>query len=459
MYGQRHIHLIGIGGVGMAGIAEVLLTLGYEVTGSDLRESPIVERLRSLGGRVSIGHAAEHLGRADCVVVSTAVPPTNPERLAAEARGIPVIPRAEMLAELMRTKYAVAVGGAHGKTTTTSMTAAVLTEGGLDPTVVVGGRIRATGTGARLGAGDYLVAEADESDGSFLKLYPSVAVVTNIDREHLSHFGSMAALREAFAAFIDRVPFYGAAILCIDDPQVAALGAEATRRVRTYGFSDEAEVRASEVETVGLEARFRVHRGDTELGTVRLGMPGHHNIQNSLAAITVGLEFGLPWPVIRDGLQGFGGVSRRFEIRGEHGGVMLVDDYGHHPTEIAAVLATARAAWPDKQLVVVFQPHRYTRTIDLHDRFATAFGEADRLILCPIYAAGEEAKEGVTSEWLAEAVGEGSALPVTVTGTLDEAASMLINEARPGEVWITLGAGDITRLAEDWARRVQAAEV
>jgi UDP-N-acetylmuramate--alanine ligase len=364
-----------------------------------------------------------------------------------------------MLAELMRTKYAVAVGGAHGKTTTTSMTAAVLTEGGLDPTVVVGGRIRATGTGARLGAGDYLVAEADESDGSFLKLYPSVAVVTNIDREHLSHFGSMAALREAFAAFIDRVPFYGAAILCIDDPQVAALGAEATRRVRTYGFSDEAEVRASEVETVGLEARFRVHRGDTELGTVRLGMPGHHNIQNSLAAITVGLEFGLPWPVIRDGLQGFGGVSRRFEIRGEHGGVMLVDDYGHHPTEIAAVLATARAAWPDKQLVVVFQPHRYTRTIDLHDRFATAFGEADRLILCPIYAAGEEAKEGVTSEWLAEAVGEGSALPVTVTGTLDEAASMLINEARPGEVWITLGAGDITRLAEDWARRVQAAEV
>ena len=450
MYRSRRIHLIGIGGVGMAGIAEVLLTLGYEVSGSDLRESPVLARLRSLGGRIGIGHAAANLGDAEVVVVSSAIARSNPEWVAAEERGLPVVPRAEMLGELMRTKYGVAVAGAHGKTTTTSMIASVLTEGGLDPTVVVGGRILAVQSGARLGAGPYMVAEADESDGSFLKLLPTITVVTNLDREHMDHFGSMDALRSAFAAFIERVPFYGAAVLGIDDQEVRALAAGAGRRILTYGTSPDAEFRATEIVSTGLESRYvAVHEGRT-LGQVRLAMPGRHNVVNSLAAIAVGREFNLPFAAIRDGLAKFGGVARRFEVRGEHGGVIVVDDYGHHPTEIAAVLSTARAAWPDRRVVVVFQPHRYTRTRDLLARFGAAFGDAGLVILAPIYAAGEKPIPGVSSAGVGVAIEQGSQVPVIVAGDLADASEILIREARAGDVVLTLGAGDVWRLGEAW---------
>ncbi len=461
MYRSRRIHLIGIGGVGMSGIAEVLLTLGYDVSGSDLKESPVLARLRTLGGRVHLGHAAENVGDADVVVVSTAVPRSNPERIAAEERGIPVVPRAEMLGELMRTKYAVAVSGAHGKTTTTSMIASVLTVGGLDPTVVVGGRIRAAQSGARLGAGPYMVAEADESDGSFLKLLPTVTVVTNLDREHMDHFGSMEALRAAFGAFVDRVPFYGAAVLCIDDPEVRALAAGAARRVLTYGTAPDAEFRAVDITTEGLETRYAALKEGTPLGSVRLAMPGRHNVLNSMAAIAVGVEFNLPFAVIRDGLEQFGGVARRFDIRGEQGGVIVVDDYGHHPTEIAAVLATARATWPGRRLLAVFQPHRYSRTRDLLTRFATAFVDAAHVIVTPIYAAGEKAVPGVTAAGLAAAVEEGSRVPVTVAGDLGAAGDLLARLVQPGDVVLTLGAGDVWRVGEAWlgTRADEAAQV
>ncbi len=450
MYRSRRIHLIGIGGVGMSGIAEVLLTLGYEVSGSDLKESPVLGRLRALGGRIAAGHAAENVGDADVVVVSSAVGRSNPEWVEAERRAIPVVPRAEMLGELMRTKYAVAVSGAHGKTTTTSMIASVLTEGGLDPTVVVGGRILAAQSGARLGAGRFMVAEADESDGSFLKLVPTVAVVTNIDREHMDHFGTMEALRAAFAAFIDRVPFYGASVLCLDDAEVRALAAGATRRVRTYGISPDAEFRAVEVEMAGLETRYVALHEGRKLGPVHLKMPGRHNVLDSLAAIAVGVEFNLPFAAIQEGLAAFGGVARRFEIRGEHGGVIVVDDYGHHPTEIAAVLATARATWPDRRLVVVFQPHRYTRTRDLFTRFAAAFADAAQVIMAPIYPAGEKPIPGVTAAGLAAAVEETSRVPVAVARDLEEAGRILRLEARAGDIVLTLGAGDVWHVGEAW---------
>ncbi len=450
MYGQAHIHLVGIGGVGMASIAEVLLTQGYTVSGSDLKDSPVLRRLRSLGGQVYVGHDATHVHGADVVAVSSAVVPDNPEWIEAGRTGIPVVPRAELLAELMRTKYGVAVAGAHGKTTTTSMVASVLAEGGLDPTVIVGGRILDAGSGAISGLGDYMVAEADESDGSFLRLMPAVAVVTNIDREHIQHFGTMAALEAAFLEFVDRVPFYGAAILCVDDPAVARLAGRAARRVRTYGLSAGAEVQAAEVTASGTTVRYTTLVGGRRVGDIVLGMPGRHNIQNSLAAVAVGLEFGLPFAVVRDGLAQFGGVSRRFEVRGEHGGTILVDDYGHHPTEVAAVLATARATWPDHRLVCVFQPHRYTRTADLLDEFAGAFGAADRVIVCPIYPAGEAPIDGVTAAHLARVIAAGSGVEVSVARDLEAAAAAIDRQAGPGEVWMTLGAGDVGRLAEGW---------
>jgi UDP-N-acetylmuramate--alanine ligase len=460
MYRSRRIHLIGIGGVGMSGIAEVLLTLGYEVSGSDLKDSPVLARLRTLGGRIHLGHDAANVGDADVVVVSTAIASSNPERMAAEERGIPVVPRAEMLGELMRTKYAVAVSGAHGKTTTTSMIASVLTVGGLDPTVVVGGKIRAAQSGARLGAGPYLVAEADESDGSFLKLLPTVTVVTNIDREHMDHFGSMEALRTAFAAFIDRVPFYGASVLCVDDPEVRALAAGASRRVLTYGFSPDAEFRALEVTMDGLETRYVAVKEGTPLGPVKLALPGRYNVLNSLAAIAVGSEFNLPFAAIRDGLAEFGGVARRFDIRGEHGGVIVVDDYGHHPTEIAAVIAAARSSWPERRLIAVFQPHRYTRTRDLLVRFGAAFAQAGQVIVAPIYAAGEKPIAGVSAAGLAAAVADGSHVPVALAGNLEEAGEILSRLVAPGDVVLTLGAGDVWRVGEAWlAAANQAAQV
>jgi UDP-N-acetylmuramate--alanine ligase len=448
----RCVHFIGIGGIGMSGIAELLANLGYVVTGSDERRSPVTERLGSLGVRVMYGHAADHVGGADVVVVSSAVRPTNPEVVEAERRHIPVIPRAEMLAELMRLRYAVAVAGAHGKTTTTSMIALVLERAGLDPTAVIGGRLSAFGSNARLGRGELMVAEADESDRSFLKLFPTIAVITNIDHEHLENYGSFADLQQAFVDFANRVPFYGAVVCCADDPPLAAVIPRMTRRVTTYGLTSEtADVTADEV-TLGplkVEAtvRRRARRADDpaksqiQLGRLQLNVPGRHNLLNALATVTVGIELGVPYAEIARGLAEFRGAERRFEVKGEPGGILVVDDYGHHPTEIAAVIASARAL--NRRIVVAFQPHRFTRTAALLDAFGPALQGADHIVLTDVYAAGEEPIAGASLENLAAAVRRAVTAPVDVVPHLEEVPRALAAAARPGDVVITLGAGSI----------------
>ena len=446
---QVKVHFVGIGGIGMSGIAELLLNLGYRVSGSDLRESDITRRLAGLGGAISIGHRAENVGEdVDVVVTSSAVHRTNPEAEAARARGISVIPRAEMLAELMRLKEGIAVAGSHGKTTTTSLIATVLAHAGLDPTAVVGGKLNALGSNAKLGRGPLMVVEADESDGSFLHLSPYIAVVTNIDPEHLDHYGTMEALQQAFVAFADRVPFYGLAVLCLDHPAVQQILPRLNKRHATYGISPQAEWRADEVRLAGFEARFAVvHRG-RKLGEALLHMVGAHNVLNALAACAVAHELGIPFETTAQALAGFAGVQRRFTVRGVVGGVMVVDDYGHHPAEVRATLAGARAAFPQRRLVVAFQPHRYTRTRDLLGEFATAFNEADVLLLAEVYAAGEEPLPGVSGEKLFEAVRgcghrDASFVPRA------QMAARLADRALEGDVVITLGAGDITHAGEE----------
>ncbi|HWP34761.1 MAG TPA: UDP-N-acetylmuramate--L-alanine ligase, partial [Thermodesulfobacteriota bacterium] len=435
-------------GVGMSGIAEVLLTLGYRVSGSDLKASETTRRLAALGGEIRIGHDAANVAdTVDVVVVSSAVRPTNPEVLAARARRIPVIPRAEMLAELMRLKYGVAVAGSHGKTTTTSMIAAVLAHGGLDPTVVIGGKVNSLGAGARLGQGAFMVVEADESDGSFLKLSPTIAVLTNVDAEHLDHYGSLAALEAAFLAFAAKVPFYGLVVLCADEPPLAALLPKLERRHRTYGLSPQAELRAEAVRCEGLATTFDVVLQGRPLGRVALKVPGVHNAVNALAAVAVGLELDLPWPVVRDALAGFTGVQRRFQVKGEAAGVLVVDDYGHHPTEIRATLAAARAAF-GRRTVVAFQPHRFTRTRDCFDRFLTAFGDADVLIGTEIYPAGEEPIEGVSGARLFEAIRAAGHPDVTFVPDRAGLVPALLARLRPGDLALTLGAGDITQVSD-----------
>ena len=402
MYGRtRRIHFVGIGGSGMSGIAEVLLTMGYEVTGSDLKASEVTERLIRLGGRVFVGHVASNIEGAQVVVVSTAVREDNPEVAAARAAEIPVIARAEMLAELMRMKYGIAVGGSHGKTTTTSMVAAVLARGGLDPTIVVGGRLHALGTNARLGHGTFLVAEADESDGSFLRLAPAVSVVTNIDREHLDHYKDLAEIQQAFIHFANRVPFYGVTIVCIDDAGVRGVLGRLTKRHVRYGTSEDAEIRAERIELHAVGSRFRVRAFGRELGTVELQVPGRHNVLNSLAAVAVGLEIDIGFGHIAESLAGFRGVARRFELRGEANGVQVYDDYGHHPTEIAATLAAAKTR--GERVLVMFQPHRFSRTAALAAEFGACFGDATRVWVLDVYAAGEAPMAGVTSERITEA--------------------------------------------------------
>ncbi|HEX7127983.1 MAG TPA: UDP-N-acetylmuramate--L-alanine ligase [Thermodesulfobacteriota bacterium] len=443
----KHIHLVGIGGIGMSGIAEVLLTLGYRVSGSDLKDSETTRRLASLGGTIQIGHRDSNVAETvDVVVTSSAVRPTNPEVVAARARQIPVIPRAEMLAELMRLKYGVAIAGSHGKTTTTSMVAAVLGHGGMDPTVVIGGKVNALGTNARLGQGEFMVVEADESDGSFLKLSPTIAVVTNIDPEHLDHYGDLAALRTAFLDFMNKVPFYGLTILCLDHEALQALLPRIERRHRTYGLSTQADLSADDLAFEGTRTAFDVTYHGKALGRVSLQVPGVHNVLNALAAIGVGLELDLPWPVIRDGLEGFGGVQRRFQVKGEVGGVLVVDDYGHHPAEIRATLAAARRGF-GRRLVVAFQPHRFTRTRDLFDDFLAAFNQSDVLLGTDIYPAGEEPIEGVTGRRLFDAVKAHGHRDVTYVerGRLLEA---LLERVEPGDLVITLGAGDVTQVSD-----------
>ncbi len=439
--------------MGMSGIAELLANLGYVVSGSDLRRSEVTDRLVSLGVTVYEEHAAGQVGDADVVVVSSAVPAGNPEIGEAERRRIPVIPRAEMLAELMRLRYGVTVAGAHGKTTTTSMIALVLERAGLDPTAVIGGRLSAFGSNARLGGGDYMVVEADESDRSFLKLTPTIAVITNIDHEHMDTYGSFAELQQAFVEFANKVPFYGTVVACIDDPELRAALPRMSRRKVTYGFDRDADVLGADARVDSGGSSCRVSRRVTEgraaeqpLGTLRLQVPGHHNLSNALGAVAVGLDLGVEFAVIAAALGEFQGAERRFQRYGEAGGVLVIDDYGHHPTEIAAVLRAARATL-DRRLVVAFQPHRYSRTRLLLDAFGPALREADELVLADIYGAGEEPIPGVTSEVLAESITRATGRPVHRAHSLDEVVTTLARLARPGDAVITLGAGSIGTVA------------
>ncbi len=405
MFGKiQRIHFVGIGGIGMSGIAEVLVNLGYQVSGSDLRDSPTTQRLASLGVQVTTGHDARSVENAQVVVISSAVKGNNPEVVAARAAKIPVIPRGEMLAELMRMRYGIAIAGSHGKTTTTSMVAQVLSQGGIDPTIVIGGKLGAIGSNAKLGKGPFLVAEADESDGSFLLLTPTIGVITNVDREHLDHYKNLSEIMDAFAAFGNRVPFYGSVFVCMDDPNVASLRPRLKRQVRTYGTNPQVDIRGLELRVEGWRSYFRVRAFGQDLGEFSLGIPGHHMVLNALATIGVAMELGVERDVIRASLASFTGAERRFQKRGERKGVVVVDDYGHHPTEIAATLRAARDGFPERRLVVAFQPHRYTRTQALLDEFGRAFFDADLVFVTDIYAASEPPIPGVTGRSVVDAI-------------------------------------------------------
>jgi UDP-N-acetylmuramate--alanine ligase len=445
---KPRIHFVGIGGIGMSGIAEVLLNLGYQVSGSDLKASDITDRLGKLGGKIATGHRAEQVEGADVVVISSAVRRDNPEVLAARAKGVPVIPRAEMLAELMRLKTGIAVAGSHGKTTTTSMVAHVLAAAGLDPTAVVGGRLNNLGSNAKLGRSEWMVVEADESDGSFLRLSPTLAIVTNIDPEHLDHYGDTDHLRNAFLEFINRVPFYGLAILCLDHPVVQGLLPQVEKRHVTYGHAPQADYRAEQVALSGFKSTFTAFRRSESLGAFELAMVGAHNVQNALAAIAVADELSIPLGTARDALAAFNGVDRRFTVRGEAGGVTVVDDYGHHPAEVKVTLAGARAAF-GRRLVVVFQPHRYSRTRDLLEEFATAFNDADAVIITEIYAAGEDPIAGISGRALADSVRAHGHRDVTFAADRPAALAALLDRIQPGDIAVTLGAGDVTKLGPE----------
>lgn len=450
----QRVHFVGIGGSGMSGIAEVLITQGYTVTGSDMKEGQAVQRLRKLGGTIFIGHDPAHIQGAHVVVKSTAVPMSNPEISAAESAQIPVIPRAEMLAELMRMKYGLAVAGTHGKTTTTSMLATVMHHAGLDPTIVIGGRLDSMGSSARLGAGEFMVAEADESDGSFMLLAPTVAVITNIDPEHLDHWGSMDALVNGFCEFANKVPFFGFATLCLDHPVVQSLLPRIRRRTVTYGFNAQADVRGENLRLDGISAQVDVRWRGEPMGTLSLNMPGRHNVSNALASVAVGLELDIPFERIADGLDGFSGVDRRFSVRAEvdvGGGkpVTIIDDYGHHPTEIRATLQAAANAWTGQRVIAVFQPHRYTRVRDLFDDFVRCFNHATEVVVCPVYRAGEAPIEGIDHHQLAQGMIEHGHHGVFVVEDLDEAAVLLTKNRLPGDIIITLGAGDVNRVCTD----------
>ena len=443
----RWIHFVGIGGIGMSGIAELLANLGYEVSGSDAKRSDVTARLEGLGVRVAEGHAAANVGRADVVVTSSAIGADNPEVVEARRLHVPVIPRAEMLAELMRLRYGIAIAGAHGKTTVTSMVALLLDRAGLDPTAVIGGRLSAFGSNARLGRGDYMVAEADESDRSFLKLSPSIAVITNIDREHMESYGTWENLQGAFAEFANKVPFYGAVIACADDRAVAALVPTFERRVITYALEAPADITGHglELEAFGSTCSVTHRQADgttSELGALRLRVPGRHNALNALAATAVGVEVGIPFERIAAALGEFRGAERRFQTRGEAGGVLVVDDYGHHPTEIAAVLAAARAGI-GRRIIAVFQPHRYSRTQQLLDDFGPAFTGADHVVLTSIYAAGEAPLPGIDSEALAHRIRAAVSVPVDLVPSIADLPRVVAELSRPGDLVLTLGAGSI----------------
>ncbi len=453
----QHIHFVGIGGIGMSGIAEVMINLGYRVSGSDLKETEITRRLMGLGCRVFIGHKEEHLNQCDLVILSSAVKQDNPEIIAAKQKGIPVIPRAEMLAELMRLKYGIAVAGAHGKTTTTSMIATILAHGGIDPTVVIGGRLDSLGSNAKLGQGDFLVAEADESDGSFLKLSPAIAVVTNIDHEHLDHYGDIERIKETFIQFINKVPFYGLAILCLDDDNIPDLIPRVEKRYTTYGLSPQADIQAKDLSFQELGSTFMVVIGGKELGPCTIRMPGRHNVYNALAALATALELEIPFPIAREALEGFSGVERRFQIKGNTNDILIVDDYGHHPTEIRMTLTAAKEGW-GRRLIVVFQPHRYSRTHALFNEFLTAFYQADVLVVTDIYPAGEDEIEGVHASRLYEGIRERGHKDCIYISEKEKIPAYLIDRLNPGDMVITLGAGDIWRVGEALIERLGLAK-
>ena len=455
----RHVHFVGIGGVGMSGLAEILRSLEFDVSGSDMKASGTTQRLQTLGVRIDVGHRSENVCGVDVVVYSSAILRDNPELTEARALGIPVITRAEMLAELMRVKYGVAIAGSHGKTTTTSLVATVLRAAGLDPTVVVGGKMAALGSNARLGAGDLLVAEADESDGSFLRLTPTIAVVTNIDPEHLDHYGTYDRLKEAFVEFAARVPFYGLAVLCLDHPHVQDILPRVPRRHVTYGVSPQSDYAARGVQFRGLETSFNAYRRGEPLGGFTVKMPGAHNVLNYLATIAVADELEVPLDVTKQALATFGGVARRFSVIGNVGGVVLVDDYGHHPAEVRATLEAARRAYPgeDHRVVVAFQPHRYTRTRDLFDDFTRAFNQADVLLVTDIYAAGEQPIAGASAERLVQSIrehGHHDARYIADKADLPEALEKIV---RPGDVVIALGAGDVNASVRELKTRLENA--
>ena len=452
----QHIHFVGIGGVGMSGIAEILVNLGYRVSGSDQKRTETIERLERLGAKVFTGHRAENVEGVHVVVYSSAVARDNVELQTARQRQVPTIERAEMLAELMRLKYGIAVAGTHGKTTTTSMVGAVLAEGRYDPTIVVGGRVTNLGSNARLGQGEYLVAEADESDGSFLKLAPTIAVVTTIDAEHLDHYGSLDAIRAAFLTFVNKVPFYGAVVLCLDQPNIQMLLPHVEKRIITYGLESGADLVARRLQLRGMTSRFDVFHHGELLGECVLQIPGRHNVLNALAAIGVGLDLEIPFETISAALGGFAGVQRRFQVRGTAGGVTVVDDYGHHPAEIRATLAAAKAGF-DCRVVTVFQPHRYSRTLHLRQEFLTAFNQADVLVVMDIYPAGEAPIPGVNAADLADDIRAHGHRNVTYLGN-DRARIVdhVCEISRPGDLILTLGAGDVSQLGSDILRRLDA---
>jgi len=445
---KYHIHFVGIGGIGMSGIAELLLNIGYKVSGSDSSSSDITRRLENLGGIIFKGHSTEQIRGADVVVTSSAIGPGNPEVIAADQASIPVIPRAEMLAELMRLKYSVAIAGAHGKTSTTSIVASVLGKGGLDPTVVIGGKLKSIDSNALLGEGDYIVAEADESDGSFLKISPTIAVVTNIDREHLDFYRDLNAIKEVFLSFIDRIPFYGLAVLCLDNEPIQDIIPSIQKRFTTYGMTTQADFQAKDVVFEGLKSRFNVYNLGTRLGEIVLNLPGTHNVYNALASVAVGIELNIAFDVIKSALQTVEGVQRRLEIKGEKRGIIVLDDYGHHPTEIKITLQAVRESWLNRRVVVVFQPHRYTRAQALFDDFTRSFYQSDHLVVLPIYAAGEEKINGVEGHTLFEGIRNHGHREIVYLQNFETAVSHLIKILNPGDILLTLGAGDVWKVGE-----------
>ena len=439
----------------MSGIAELLLNLGYMVSGSDLKSSDITDHLKTLGGTIFKGHAAENIKAADVVVVSSAIDPDNPEVQAAGQASIPVIPRAEMLAELMRLKYSIAIAGAHGKTSTTSIVASVLAEGGLDPTVVIGGKLKSIGSNAVLGEGDFIVAEADESDGSFLKFSPTIAVVTNIDKEHLDFYADLDAIKAVFLNFLDRIPFYGLAVLCLDNEPIQDLIPRMKKRYTTYGMTSQADFQIRDVEFGQQKSRFDIYHRGKEMGRINLNLPGIHNVYNATASIAVGVELNIDFDQIKKALETVEGVQRRLEIKGESNGVTVIDDYGHHPTEIKVTLETIEENWQNRRKVVVFQPHRYSRTRALFDEFSRAFYQSDVLVVLPIYAASEKMIEGVTSQNLCEEIKAHGHKEVIHADGFKAALSHLKQILQPGDVLLTLGAGDVWKVGMEVLKMVQ----